>query len=63
MTQRNLETLVEQLGLKVVVAMLAQICIRKAEELQSSIGDIEGKATDWRADGTTLRSMIARLKN
>jgi len=63
MSNQNLETLVNKLGLKTVVALLADFCQRRAEQTEAKQGLIEGKATDWRADGQTLRSVIARLKN
>ncbi len=63
MNHPNLETLVERLGLKTVVALLADICQRKADQTEAFQGDIQGKATDWRADSQTLRSIVARLKN
>lgn len=64
MRQQDLEALVDQLGgLKTVMATLVQICTRKADSIQESQGDIEGTATDWRADSATLRSIIPRLRN
>lgn len=63
MTNGSLEALVETLGLKIVVALLADICHRNAVAADNSQGLIKGAATDWRADSATLRAVIARLKN
>ncbi len=63
MNNQNLEILVNRLRLKTVVALLADLCQRKAEQTEAAQGLLEGKATDWHADGQTLRSVVARLKN
>jgi len=62
MTNRNLETLVDSLGLKTVVAILADVCQRKADQVEAQQGLLEGRSTDWRADSRTLRSILTRLK-
>ena len=53
MTLENLQGLVDSLGLKIVVALLADICHRNAIASENNQGLIKGTATDWRADSAT----------
>ena len=63
-TNQDLETLVDSQGLKIVVAMLADLCHRKARRAAyGTQGDMKGTALDWPHDCISLRQCLMRLKS
>lgn len=59
----DLEQTVSTLGLKITLAMLADICQSKARMNATYLGDMKGLALDWQQDATAIRQTIRRIKN
>ena len=61
---RQLDDLINEYGLKVVVAGLADLCARRARRrAYGTHGDMQGDALDLQHDCISLRQCLMRLKS
>jgi hypothetical protein len=63
MNKDDLEQMVDELGLKAVLSLLATICLEKAERSRTIQGYNSAPSKAWLNDSTKLRTVIVRLVN
>ena len=63
MNKDDLEQLMDELGLKAVVSLLASICLEKAQKAKISQGYNSAPSKAWLNDSARLRAVMVRLVN
>ncbi len=63
MNNDDLKQMVDELGLKAVVSLLATICIEKAEGIKTTQGYNSAPSKAWLNDSAKLRATMVRLVN
>jgi hypothetical protein len=63
MNKNELEQMVDELGLKAVMSLLATICLEKAQRVKATQGYNSAPSKAWLNDSAKLRAVMVRLVN
>lgn len=63
MNKDDLEQMMDELGLKAVVSLLASICLEKAQKAKTTQGYNSVPSKAWLNDSAKLRAVMVRLVN
>lgn len=63
MNKDDLEQMIEELGLKAVVSLLATICLERAQNAKTTQGYNSVPSKAWLNDSAKLRAVMVRLVN